>query len=66
MIFLPNNNGLINHLKKENERLRKLVVSYEFKIKRYNINKINNSKSISINNINNIIFNNLSKTNFYF
>ena len=35
-IFRPNNNGLINHLKKENERLRKLVISYEFKNKKYN------------------------------
>ena len=25
-IFRPNNSGLINHLKKENERLRKLVI----------------------------------------
>ena len=31
-----NNTSLINHLKKENERLRKLVVTYEFKNKRFN------------------------------
>jgi hypothetical protein len=31
-----NNTSLINHLKKENERLRKLVVTYEFKTKRFN------------------------------
>ena len=30
-----NNTSLINHLKKENERLRKLVVTYEFKNKRF-------------------------------
>ena len=34
--FYQNNNGLISHLKKENERLRKLVVTYEFKNKKYN------------------------------
>lgn len=34
--FYQNNSGLINHLKKENERLRKLVVTYEFKNKKYN------------------------------
>ena len=34
-----NNASLINHLKKENERLRKLVVAYEFKNKRYNEEK---------------------------
>ena len=31
-----NNTSLINHLKKENERLRKLVVTYEFKNAFYN------------------------------
>ena len=34
--FYQNNSGLINLLKKENERLRKLVVTYEFKNKKYN------------------------------
>ena len=44
--FNPNNSGLINHLKKENERLRKLVISYEFKNKRYNnINNIYNANN---------------------
>ena len=43
---MPNNSGLINHLKKENERLRKLVISYEFKNKRYNnINNIYNTNN---------------------
>ena len=45
-IFRPNSSGLINHLKKENERLRKLVISYEFKNKRYNnINSIYNTNN---------------------
>ena len=45
-IFRPNNSGLINHLKKENERLRKLVISYEFKNKKYNnINNIYNTNN---------------------
>ena len=39
----PNNSGLINHLKKENERLRKLVISYEFKNKNNNIYKLKNN-----------------------
>jgi len=43
-----NNTSLINHLKKENERLRKLVVTYEFKNKRYYEKKNNNT--ININN----------------
>jgi hypothetical protein len=34
--FYQNNIGLISLLKKENERLRKLVVTYEFKNKKYN------------------------------
>ena len=51
LFFRPNNSGLINHLKKENERLRKLVISYEFKNKKYN--NINNIyKTNSINNSN--------------
>ncbi len=47
-----NNTSLINHLKKENERLRKLVVTYEFKTKRYNEEKKNKVKKnlININN----------------
>ena len=47
----PNNSGLINHLKKENERLRKLIISYELKSKRYNNNMNNNiyKKNLSIN-----------------
>jgi hypothetical protein len=50
----PNNNGLINHLKKENERLRKLVISYEFKNKKYN--NINNIyKTNALNNSNFLI-----------
>ena len=45
-IFRPNNSGLINHLKKENERLRKLVISYEFKNKKYNnMNNIYNTNN---------------------
>ena len=52
--FYPNNSGLINHLKKENERLRKLVISYEFKNKRYNnitniYNTNNNNSTFLIN-----------------
>ena len=39
-----NNTSLINHLKKENERLRKLVVTYEFKNKRYNEEKKSKTK----------------------
>ena len=53
-LFRPNNSGLINHLKKENERLRKLVISYEFKNKKdnninniYKINSINNSNYLT-------------------
>ena len=42
-----NNTSLINHLKKENERLRKLVVTYEFKNKRYNEEKKTKKKKIS-------------------
>ena len=57
-IFRPNNSGLINHLKKENERLRKLVISYEFKNKRYN--NINNIYNTNKNNTEFLI----SKFNF--
>ena len=49
LFIRPNNSGLINHLKKENERLRKLIISYEFKNKKYNninnIYKVNNIKN---------------------
>ena len=41
LFVCPNNSGLINHLKKENERLRKLVVTYEFKTRKYNEDKLN-------------------------
>ena len=64
LFFQPINSGLINHLKKENERLRKLVVSYEFKIKRYN-NKDFNKNNNSLYNFNNK-FNNLSESSFSF
>ena len=57
-VFRPNNSGLINHLKKENERLRKLVISYEFKNKRYN--NINNIYNTNKNNTDFLI----SKSNF--
>ena len=40
--FHPINTGLMNHLKKENEKLRKLVISYELKNKK-NIYKLNES-----------------------
>ena len=40
---------MINHLKKENERLRKLVISYEFKNKRFNIYKPNNNNFLTSN-----------------
>jgi hypothetical protein len=42
-----NNTSFINHLKKENERLRKLVVTYEFKNKRYKEEKKSKKKKIS-------------------
>ena len=57
--FHPNNSGLINHLKKENERLRKLVISYEFKNKKYN--NINNIYNADNNNNSNFLIN-----KFYF
>ena len=57
-VFRPNNSGLINHLKKENERLRKLVISYEFKNKKYN--NINNIYNTNKNNTDFLI----SKSNF--
>ena len=38
-----NNTGLMNHLKKENEKLRKLIIAYELKNKK-NIYKLNNTK----------------------
>jgi hypothetical protein len=66
-----NNTSLINHLKKENERLRKLVVSYEFKNKRFfeekkikfkqNLININNHFYFSI--INTPINNNTNTNN---
>jgi len=51
---------LINHLKKENERLRKLVISYEFKNKRFNIYKPNNNNYL----MSNFYFEILQKKNF--
>ena len=58
----PNNSGLINHLKKENERLRKLVISYEFKNKNNNIYKLkNNNDNIFV--INKFHFEILKKKN---
>ena len=57
--FHPINTGLMNHLKKENEKLRKLVISYELKNKK-NIYKLNNNKNKE--NINNDFI--ISKFNF--
>ena len=34
MFIRPNNTGLLNHLKKENEKLRRLIISYELKNKK--------------------------------
>ena len=56
LFIRPNNTGLMNHLKKENERLRKLIISYELKNKK-NIYKLDNNK----NNFNNFA---ISKFNF--
>ena len=43
LFIRPNNTGLMNHLKKENEKLRKLIISYELKLKK-NKYKITNDK----------------------
>ena len=43
LFIRPNNTGLMNHLKKENEKLRKLIIAYELKNKK-NIYKLNNTK----------------------
>ena len=43
LFIRPNNTGLMNHLKKENEKLRKLIISYELKLKK-NKYKIANDK----------------------
>ena len=43
LFIRPNNTGLMNHLKKENEKLRKLIISYELKLKK-NKYKIENDK----------------------
>ena len=43
LFIRPNNTGLMNHLKKENEKLRKLIISYELKLKK-NKYKIENNK----------------------
>ena len=51
---------MINHLKKENERLRKLVISYEFKNKRFNIYKPNNNNYL----MSNFCFEIVQKKNF--
>ena len=49
LLINPNNNiGLMNHLKKENEKLRKLIISYELKNNR-NIYKLKNIKENSNN-----------------
>ena len=48
LLIRPNNIGLMNHLKKENEKLRKIIISYELKNKK-NIYKLNNSKENSYN-----------------
>ena len=47
LIIHPNNIGLINHLKKENEKLRKLIISYELKYKKniYNLKKSKDNKN---------------------
>ena len=43
LFIRPNITGLMNHLKKDNEKLRKLLISYELKNKK-NIYKLNNNK----------------------
>ena len=43
LFIRPNNSCLMNHLKKENEKLRKLIISYELKNKK-NIYKLNINK----------------------
>jgi len=62
--FRPNNSGLINHLKKENERLRKLVISYEFKNKKNNIYKTNNNNNFIISKFNFEILKKKNSLNF--
>ncbi len=63
-LFRPNNSGLINHLKKENERLRKLVISYEFKNKKNNIYKTNNNDNFIISKFNFEILKKKNSLNF--
>jgi len=48
--FHPINTGLMNHLKKENEKLRKLVISYELKNKKnkYKLNESNKDNDFII------------------
>ena len=54
LFIQPNNTGLINHLKKENEKLRKLIISYELKLKK-------NKYKLTTDNFNEFV---ISKFNF--
>ena len=47
LFIRPNNTGLMNHLKKENEKLRKLIISYELKLNF----EITNSLKLSVVNL---------------
>ena len=48
LLLHPNNNiGLMNHLKKENEKLRKLIISYELKNKKNIYNKKNSKENFN-------------------
>ena len=54
LFIRPNNTGLMNHLKKENEKLRKLIISYELKLKK-------NKYKLTTDKINDLV---ISKFNF--
>ena len=48
LLIHPNNNiGLMNHLKKENQNLRKLIISYELKNKKNIYNKKNSKENFN-------------------
>ena len=58
LLLHPNNNiGLMNHLKKENEKLRKLIISYELKNKKIFIIKKTPKKTSIISKYQNLILN---------
>ena len=54
LFIRQNNTGLMNHLKKENEKLRKLIISYELKLKK-------NKYKLTTDNFNEFV---ISKFNF--